>query len=176
MYSIVHFFGYDFILKRSNWNWLNFLYVPNFSDINILVTHKQNATKIYQNPMKCQLTGLTSKCLPFFLFGLCWFRINTKGFILSVFQKIFEFICFPQFYFAFWKNWVFFLPKISYIGGTDKIKNVFSMKSLNVLYAFSSTSYTESYKFEKVMIVQAHTHDGENGWFLNFSKKSSNLV
>jgi hypothetical protein len=55
------------------------------------------------------------------------------------------------------------LPKISYIGGTDKIKNVFSMKSLNVLYAFSSTSYTESYKFEKVMIVQAYTHDGENG-------------
>jgi hypothetical protein len=26
------------------------------------------------------------------------------------------------------------------------------------------------------MIVQAYTHDGENGWFFNFSKKSSNLV
>ena len=37
------------------------------------------------------------------------------------------------------------------------------MKSLNVLDAFSSTSYAKRFKFETVMIVQAHTHDGENG-------------
>ena len=39
------------------------------------------------------------------------------------------------------------------------------MKSLNVLDAFLSTGYTKSLKFERVMIVQAHTHDEENGRF-----------
>jgi len=52
------------------------------------------------------------------------------------------------------------------------------MKSLNVLDAISSVGCTKSFKFERVkfMIVQAHTHDGENGKFFDFSKKSSNLV
>ena len=49
------------------------------------------------------------------------------------------------------------------------------MKSLNVLDAFSLAGCTKSFKFERVIIVEAHTHDGENGRFFNFSKKNSNL-
>ena len=49
------------------------------------------------------------------------------------------------------------------------------MKSLNVSDAFSSAGCTKSFKFERVMIVQAQTHDRENGRFFDFSKKSSNL-
>ena len=45
------------------------------------------------------------------------------------------------------------------------------MKSLNILDAFSSACCTKSFKFERVMIVQAHTHDGENGRFFEFKKK-----
>jgi hypothetical protein len=49
------------------------------------------------------------------------------------------------------------------------------MKSLNDLDACSSTGCTKSFKFERVMIVQAHTHEGKNGKFFDFFKKSSNL-
>ena len=35
------------------------------------------------------------------------------------------------------------------------------MKSLNVLDAFSSAGCTKIFKFERVMIVQPHTHDGK---------------
>ena len=46
------------------------------------------------------------------------------------------------------------------------------MKSLNVLDAFSSDECTKSCQFERVMIVQTHAHDGENGrFFLFFQKK-----
>ena len=47
------------------------------------------------------------------------------------------------------------------------------MKSLNVLDAFSSAGCTKSFKFERVMIVQAHTHERENGRFFYFSKKKA---
>ena len=47
------------------------------------------------------------------------------------------------------------------------------MKSLNVLDTFSSAGCTKSYKLERVMIVQTHTHDGNNGrFFLFFQKKT----
>ena len=46
------------------------------------------------------------------------------------------------------------------------------MKSLNVLDAFSSASCTKSSKFEKVMIVQTHTHDEEKGEFFLFFPKA----
>ena len=36
------------------------------------------------------------------------------------------------------------------------------MKSLNVLDAFSFAGCTKNFKFESVMIVQAHTNDEEN--------------
>ena len=42
------------------------------------------------------------------------------------------------------------------------------MKSLNVSDAFSSTAYTKSSKFERIMIVQTHAHDEENGRFFLF--------
>jgi hypothetical protein len=46
------------------------------------------------------------------------------------------------------------------------------MKSLGVLDAFSSPGCTKSSKFERVMIVQTHVYDGENGgFFLFFQKK-----
>jgi hypothetical protein len=51
------------------------------------------------------------------------------------------------------------------------------MKSLDVLDAFSPAGCTKSCKFERVMIVQAHTHDGKKMEdFFDFFKKSSNLV
>ena len=47
------------------------------------------------------------------------------------------------------------------------------MKSLHVLDAFSSACCTKSFKFERVVIVQAHTHDGKNGrFFLIIPKKA----
>ena len=50
--------------------------------------------------------------------------------------------------------------------GNRQTKNFFKkIKSVSVLDAFSPAGYTESFKFERVMIVQAHTHDGENGRF-----------
>ena len=45
------------------------------------------------------------------------------------------------------------------------------MKSLNVLDAFSSTGCTKSFKFERVMIVQAHMM-GKMEDFFDFSKKT----
>jgi hypothetical protein len=42
------------------------------------------------------------------------------------------------------------------------------MKSLNVLDAFSSPGCTKNSKFERVMIVQTHARDGENGGFFLF--------
>ena len=42
------------------------------------------------------------------------------------------------------------------------------MKSLNVLDAFSSDGCIKSCQFERVMIVQTHAHDGENGRFFLF--------
>ena len=47
------------------------------------------------------------------------------------------------------------------------------MKSLNVLDAFSSADCAKSFKFERVMIVQAHTHDGKNGRFFDFFPKKA---
>ena len=49
--------------------------------------------------------------------------------------------------------------------GNRQTNFFFEMKSLNVLDAFSSAGCAKSFKFEKVMIVQAHTHDGKNGRF-----------
>ena len=49
------------------------------------------------------------------------------------------------------------------------------MRSLNVLNAFSSASFIKNFKFEKVMIVQTHTHDEKMEDFFNFCKKSNNL-
>ena len=46
--------------------------------------------------------------------------------------------------------------------GNRQTKTIFfKMKSLNVLDAFSSAGCTKSFKFERVIIVQAHTHDGK---------------
>ena len=75
------------------------------------------------------LTGLSSKCHNFFLylvsveFGkVCL----TKVFTLSVFQKNFEFVCFPPFLLSFSKKIECFLPKITCIGGkqTNYKKNL----------------------------------------------------
>jgi hypothetical protein len=44
---------------------------------------------------------------------------------------------------------------------------------LNVLDAFLSTGCTKSYKFERVMIVQTHTHYVENGRFFLFFQKNA---
>ena len=53
---------------------------------------------------------------------------------------------------------------------TNKISK--QIKSLNVLDTFLSAGCTKSSKFEKVMIVQTHGGDKENGgFFLFFSKK-----
>ena len=53
---------------------------------------------------------------------------------------------------------------------TNKISK--QIKSLNVLDTFLSAGCTKSSKFEKVMIVQTHAHDGKNGgFFLFFQKK-----
>ena len=47
------------------------------------------------------------------------------------------------------------------------------MKILNVLDVFSSDGCTKNCQFERVMIVQTHAHDGENGrFFLFFPKKA----
>ena len=101
-------------------------------------------------------------------------------------DKSIYFVCFPKQILSFsvshnvtilFQKIEFFLPKIAYIGGKQtNSKTFFLMISLNVLDAFSSTSsYTKSFKFERVMIVLAHSHDGENGRFFNFSQKISNL-
>ena len=49
-----------------------------------------------------------------------------------------------------------------------------TLKSVSVLDTFSSASGTKSSKFEKVMIVQTHAHDEENGrfFFFFFQKKA----
>ena len=58
------------------------------------------------------------------------------------------------------------------MGNTQTQKQIFKVKSLSVLNAFSSTGCTKSSKFERVMIVQKHAHDGENGgFFYIFPKK-----
>ena len=49
------------------------------------------------------------------------------------------------------------------------------MNSLNVLDAFLPAGCTICFKFERVMIIQAHTHEWENGRLLDFSKKNSIL-
>ena len=46
------------------------------------------------------------------------------------------------------------------------------MKSLGVLDTFSFAGCTKILKFERVMILQTHAHDEENGgFFLFFQKK-----
>ena len=53
--------------------------------------------------------------------------------------------------------------------GNRQTKNIFKqMKILNVLDAFLSVGCTKSFKFERVMIVQTHAHDEENGGFFLF--------
>ena len=44
------------------------------------------------------------------------------------------------------------------------------MKILSVLDAFLPAGYTKSSKFERVMIVQTHAHDGKNAGFLKLFK------
>ena len=57
--------------------------------------------------------------------------------------------------------------------GNRQTQNIFKkIKSLSVLDTFSSAGCTKSTKFDRVMIVQTHAHDGENGeFFLFFPKK-----
>ena len=51
------------------------------------------------------------------------------------------------------------------------------MKSWDVLDDFSPVGCTNSFKFERVMIVQAHTHDGKNGRsFRFFTKKQKTVI
>ena len=50
------------------------------------------------------------------------------------------------------------------------------MNNLSVLDAFSIAGCTKTLKFERVMTVQTHTRDEENGEFFWFFQKSSNLV
>ena len=57
--------------------------------------------------------------------------------------------------------------------GNRQIKIFFKKrKSLSVLDAFPSPGCTKSSKFERVMIVQTHVYDGNNGrFFLFFQNK-----
>ena len=47
------------------------------------------------------------------------------------------------------------------------------MKSFSVFDAFSSPGCTKGSKFERVVIVQTHTHDGKNGRFFWFFQKKT---
>ena len=113
----------------------------------------QNISK----PNEMSTHRIDFKMLTFFSIWSLLISDKYKRIHFVCFPKNFRVYLFPTILLCFLKKLSFFLPKISYIGGTDKIKNVFSMKSLNVLYAFSSTSYTESFKFENVMIGKAHS-------------------
>ena len=87
---------------------------------------------IYQNPTKGRvafsgfsasfpplLTGLSSKCHNFFLFGLCWVwkSMLDKSIHFVCFPKKIEFVCFPPFFTLLFQKIASFLPKIVYIGG-----------------------------------------------------------
>ena len=116
--------------------------------------------------------------ITFFLFGsYIWVCKSTL-------DKSFHFVFFPKkieslsvshhFYLIFSKKLTFFsLQSRILVGNKQTKKN----KSLNVLDAFSSVGCTKSSKFERVMIVQTHAHDGENGgFFFFFSKKGTSGV
>jgi len=73
------------------------------------------------------------------------------------------------------ENSVLFFKTCVYWWERDKLKKNFLIRNLNVLDIFSSSGYSKNFKFEKVMIIQAHTHDGENGKFFICSEKNTNL-
>ena len=104
-------------------------------------------------------------------------------------EKSFEFVCFliggggvacfPPLY-TFFQTIEYFLSKIAYIGGKQtNQKNIFKMKSLNVLDAFSFSGCTKSSKFEGVTIVHyclfslAHQMKCEvtSKYILNFARR-----
>ena len=61
------------------------------------------------------------------------------------------------------------------MGNIQTTKIIKQIKSLNVSDAFLSAGYTESSKFERVMIVQTHAYRGM-GDFSYLSPKSSKLL
>ena len=141
------------------------------------------------NERSCRFFGIFCKVPPYlpdclqnaitlFLFGLCWVwrSMLDKSIHFVCFPKKFEFVCFPPFLLSFFKKIESFFPKIAYIGGkqTNSKKTFLNEKfeCFRILDAFSSAGCTKSFKFERVMIVQAHPWWGKWKIFLIFPQKA----
>ena len=112
----------------------------------------------------------THKITSKFVLFLCFFFIK-RQFRSAQNQRFFVLILLDRFCLVFGKKTLFWL-KIAHIDGNRQTaKFSENIKRLSVLDIFSPAGCTKSPKSERVMIVQTHAHDEENGWFFLFPTK-----